>query len=127
MSTLTQVLLNGLVVGTTYALIALGITLIFGIMNIINFAHGQLYMIGGFIVYYLSGVYGINYFASLAGAFFGVMLLGILIEVLMFRPVLDRLKREEVSMLLAMGLAVLLEGVAFLVFGEKPRGVPSVV
>ena len=44
-----QVLLNGLVVGTTYALIALGITIIFSIMNVVNFAHGQLYMIGGLL------------------------------------------------------------------------------
>lgn len=124
---ITQVILNGLVVGTTYALIALGLTLIFGIMNIINFAHGQLYMIGGFIVYYLTSIFGIHYFISLAFAFLGVMALGMLMEVVLFRPVLDRLKREEVSMLLAMGTAVLLEGLAFLIFGEKQRGVQSVV
>ena len=43
--------MNGLVVGMTYALIALGLTIIFSIMNVVNFAHGQLYMFGGFIVY----------------------------------------------------------------------------
>ena len=48
-----QMIVNGLMLGMSYALIALGLTLIFGIMNIINFAHGQMVMIGSFIVYYL--------------------------------------------------------------------------
>ena len=48
-----QMLVNGVVLAVNYALIALGITLIFSIMNILNFAHGQMFMIGGFVVYYL--------------------------------------------------------------------------
>ena len=69
---MTQVLVNGLVVGMTYALIALGLTIIFSIMNVVNFAHGQLYMFGGFIVYYLKVIFGLPYFVALLAAFLGV-------------------------------------------------------
>jgi branched-chain amino acid transport system permease protein len=62
---LEQILVNGFVLSVNYALIALGITLIFSIMNILNFAHGQMFMIGGFVVYYLYGVFKLNYFLSL--------------------------------------------------------------
>ena len=55
-------LINGVVLAVNYALIALGITLIFSIMGVLNFAHGQMFMIGGFVVYYLYGLFKINYF-----------------------------------------------------------------
>ena len=64
-----QVFINGVVLAVNYALIALGITLIFSIMNILNFGHGQMFMIGGFVVYYLYGIFKINYFVSLIAVF----------------------------------------------------------
>ena len=60
-----QVLVNGIVLSANYALIALGITLIFSIMSLLNFAHGQMYMIGGFMVYYVYAILGLNYFVAL--------------------------------------------------------------
>ena len=56
-----QVLVNGVVLSANYALIALGITLIFSIMSLLNFAHGQMFMIGGFMVYYVYGLWGLPY------------------------------------------------------------------
>jgi branched-chain amino acid transport system permease protein len=123
---MTQVLLNGLVVGTTYALIALGITIVFSIMKVVNFAHGQLYMIGGFIVYYTNVVFGLPFWFGLILSFLIVAALGVIMELALFRPVMARVKREEVTMLLAMGTAVFLESLALLVFGEKQRGVPAI-
>jgi branched-chain amino acid transport system permease protein len=124
---MTQMLLNGVVLGTIYALIALGLTLIFSIMRVVNFAHGQMYMLGGFVVYYATVVYGINYFVALVAAIVLVGVVGALFEVLLFRRVLRIAKREENSMLLAMGTALLLENLALVTFGEKQRGVPPVV
>lgn len=124
---MSQMLLNGLVLGTIYALIALGLTLIFSIMRVVNFAHGQMYMLGGFIVYYLTVVFGVNYFLALLAAIVGVGAIGVLFEVFLFRRVLRIAKREENSMLLAMGTALLLENGALVTFGEKQRGVPEVV
>jgi branched-chain amino acid transport system permease protein len=123
---MTQVMLNALVVGTTYALIALGITIIFSIMKVVNFAHGQLYMIGGFVVYYFNVVFGLPFWFGLVMSFLIVGLLGVAMELFLFRPVMLRVKREEVTMLLAMGTAVFLESLALIVFGEKQRGVPPI-
>jgi branched-chain amino acid transport system permease protein len=124
---MAQMLVNGAVLGMIYALIALVITLIFSIMNILNFAHGQMYMLGGFIVYYLYGVLQLNYFVALLAAAMALAGVGVLFERLFFRRVLRVATREENSMLLAMGTALLLENLALFAFGEKQRGVPPVV
>jgi len=124
---MTQMLVNGIVLGTIYALIALGLTLIFSIMRVVNFAHGQMYMLGGFIVYYGTVVYGLNYFVALLLAIVLVAAIGALFEIFLFRRVLRIAKREENSMLLAVGTALLLENLALVAFGEKQRGVPPVV
>ena len=122
-----QMIINAVVLGTNYALIALGITLIFSIMNILNFAHGQMYILGGFVVYYLHGIYHLNYFLSLIAVVAVLGAIGILFERVLFRRVLKIATREETSMLLAMGTAITLEALALLAFGEKQRGVPPLV
>jgi branched-chain amino acid transport system permease protein len=122
-----QIIVNGVVLSANYALVALGITLIFSIMNLLNFAHGQMFMVGGFMVYYVYGVFGLPYFAGLIAAAVVVGLIGVLFEMLFFRRVVRGATREENSMLLAVGTALLLENVALFAFGEKQRGVPPVV
>jgi branched-chain amino acid transport system permease protein len=124
---MTQVLVNAVILSSTYALIALGITLIFSIMNVLNFAHGQMFMIGGFAVYYVYGQYHLPFALGLAVAALGVGVIGIIFEALFFRRIKRMAKREENSMLLAVGTALLLENVALFAFGEKERGVPDVV
>ncbi len=122
-----QIIINGLVLGASYALIALGLTLIFSIMNILNFAHGQMYMLGGFVIYYLYGQFHLPYFVALFGSMATLAIVGMIFERFLFRRVLREVKREEVTMLLAMGSALLLEHGALLAFGEKERGVPPVI
>lgn len=122
-----QVLFNGIVLSATYALIALGITLIFSIMNVLNFAHGQMFMIGGFAVYYIYGQYHLPFALGLVVATLGVGLIGVLFDILFFRRMRRTATREENSMLLAVGTALLLENVALFAFGEKERGVPDVI
>lgn len=121
-----QMLLNGLVLGSVYSLIALGLTLIFAIMNVMNFAHGQMYMLGGFVVYYFFGVLGLNYFFALLMVVPILSIVGIAFNAA-FRRVQSQGRREESSMLLAMGLALLIENIVLLSFGEKTRGVPRLV
>jgi branched-chain amino acid transport system permease protein len=124
---LEQIIVNGVVLAANYALIALGLTLIFGIMNFLNFAHGQMYMLGGFAVYYVYGIFGVNYFVALLACALILFVIGVLFETLFFRRVLRIATREENSMLLAVGTALLLENIALFAFGEKQRGVPPVV
>ncbi|MEM8616242.1 MAG: branched-chain amino acid ABC transporter permease [Pseudomonadota bacterium] len=122
---MTQVLVNGFVVGTTYALVALGLTIAFSILRFVNFAHGQLYVMGGFVVYYLYGVADLPFILAIVTAALVVGALGWIIERFLFGPAMLRLQREEASMLLAMGLALFLEELAYLLFGEKQRGAPA--
>jgi len=123
---LEQVIVNGIYSGVQYALIALGLTLIFALMNVLNFAHGQMYVLGAFVTYYIYGVLGMPFFVGLLATAATLCLVGVAFEKLLFRPVLRRSSREESSMLLAAGTALLLESLILIVFGEKHRGVPSV-
>jgi branched-chain amino acid transport system permease protein len=124
---INQIIINGIILGSTYALIALGITLIFGIMKIINFAHGQMYMIGTFMTYYTCRVYGYNFLTALLVSIVVLAILGAVLERFFFRPVLSSAKREEVTMLLSIGTAILIEQFALGLFGEKYRGVVPIV
>ena len=122
-----QIIFNGLVLSASYAVIALGITLIFSIMNVLNFAHGQMFMIGGFAAYYVYGQYHMPFVIALIAATVGVGIIGVLFDLLFFRRVREKATREENNILLAVGTALLLENIALFVFGEKERGVPDVV
>jgi branched-chain amino acid transport system permease protein len=122
-----QIIANGLYLGAQYALIALGLTLIFSLMNVLNFAHGQMYVFGGFITYTVVAQFGLPYILGLIASALVLAAMGALVEVFLFRPVLRRSKRDESTMLLAAGVAFFLDAVILLVFGEKQRGVPKVV
>ena len=122
-----QILVNGAILSANYALIALGITLIFGIMNVLNFAHGQMFMIGGLIVYTACVVFKLPYAVGLLAAAVLVGLIGMLLERTLFQRVMRISSREENTMLLAVGTALLLENIALYVFGEKQRGIPPMV
>jgi branched-chain amino acid transport system permease protein len=124
---MSQIIVNGIVLSANYALIALGITLIFSIMNLLNFAHGQIFMIGGFAVYYVYGLWGLPFPVALVAAALVTGAIGYIFEVFFFRRVIREATREEQSMLLAVGTALLLENLALSLFGEKQRGVPPVV
>lgn len=122
-----QIVANGLYLGAQYALIALGLTLIFSLMNVLNFAHGQMYVLGGFVTYTVVTQWQLPFIVALilSGVVLGVV--GALVEKFLFRPVIQKSKREESTMLLAAGVAFFLDAIILLVFGEKQRGVPKIV
>ena len=122
-----QILANGLYLGAQYALIALGLTLIFSLMNVLNFAHGQMYVLGGFVTYTFVSQLGMPFVVGLVASAITLAIVGALIEKFLFRPVIRRSHREESTMLLAAGIAFFLDAVILLVFGEKQRGVPKIV
>ena len=122
-----QIIVNGLYLGAQYALIALGLTLIFALMNVLNFAHGQMYVLGGFVTYTVYAELGLPFVVALGASAVTLALLGAAVERLLFAPVIRRSRREESTMLLAAGLAFLLDAVILLIFGEKQRGVPKIV
>ncbi|MGI9478332.1 MAG: branched-chain amino acid ABC transporter permease [Hyphomicrobiaceae bacterium] len=122
-----QIIANGLYLGAQYALIALGLTLIFSLMNVLNFAHGQMYVLGGFVTYTVYAQLGLPFIVGLLASAVTLAIVGGLIEQFLFRPVIRRSHREESTMLLAAGIAFFLDAVILLSFGEKQRGVPKIV
>ena len=122
-----QILVNGLYLGAQYALIALGLTLIFSLMNVLNFAHGQMYVLGGFVTYTFVAQLGMPFLLGLFASAVVLALVGAMVETFLFRPVIRKSVREESTMLLAAGLAFLLDAIIQLAFGEKQRGVPKIV
>lgn len=122
-----QIIANGLYLGAQYAMIALGLTLIFALMNVLNFAHGQMYVLGGFVTYTVYSQLGMPFIVGVLASGVTLAVIGALVQKFMFGPVLRKSAREESSMLLAAGLAFFLDAVTLLAFGEKQRGVPKIV
>ena len=122
-----QIIANGLYLGAQYALIALGLTLIFSLMNVLNFAHGQMFVFGGFVTYTIVAKAGLPFIVGLVASAVLLAAMGALVEIFLFRPVIRRSKRDESTMLLAAGVAFFLDAVILLLFGEKQRGVPKIL
>ncbi len=122
-----QVIANGLYLGAQYALIALGLTLIFALMNVLNFAHGQMYVLGGFVTYEVYGLMKLPFVVALIASALTLAVLGAALERFLFRTVIRRSEREESTMLLAAGVAYFLDAAILLMFGEKQRGVHKIV
>jgi branched-chain amino acid transport system permease protein len=118
MELFAQQVLNGLVTGSVYSLVALGLTLIYGTMQVPNFAHGQLFMLGAYIAYTATRA-GLPYWAALVAAVIGVAALGVVLERLVFRPL--RHAPHLNSMIAALGMMLFLEAVAQNVWGEEFR------
>lgn len=119
-----QVLLNGLQLGMIYVLLALGLTVVFSIMHIINFAHGEVYMLGAFAVFYTTSHLFIPYWAAFFISMVLVGLIGIVIEKAVFRPLRGK---ELPSLIVSLGLVMLLQSGALLLFGEEDKAIPSAV
>jgi branched-chain amino acid transport system permease protein len=118
-------LLIGLINGAFYAMLSLGLAVIFGLLNIINFTHGSLYMMGAFCAYLLLNFFGIGYWPSLIIAPIVVGAFGILLERLLIRHVykLDHLY----GLLLTFGIALIIEGLFRQLYGAtgKPYDIPD--
>lgn len=120
----SQTLLVGVNLGAFYVLIALGFTLMFGIMGVLNMAHGTIYMIGAMIAFYIYGQAGLSFFIALPLAMVITGLFGVLVERFLIRPSGGELLQVW---LITVALWLGLQGVAYLVFGFVARGVPPPV
>ena len=115
-----QQLINGLLLGSMYSLIAIGYTLVFGVLNLLNLAHGEIFMIGGFVGLFLVVQLNLPIFVSVLGAMAGAGLCGILLEISCFRFV----KSEEYPLapvLATVGFGLVLSHLASIVSGSEPR------
>jgi branched-chain amino acid transport system permease protein len=116
---LLQLTLNGITLGLLYALIAVGLSLIFGVMEIINFAHGEFLMLGAFAMAFALPVFGLLYWPALAVAILGIMLFGAIV----YEILLARLRPEEFerSILITLGLSIIVMHLVQYFFTANPR------
>jgi len=114
-----QQLVNGVTIGLVYALIAIGLTLVFGILDVINFAHGELYMLGAFLTYGLTVGLGVPYALALALTMVGTAGAGVLAERVTVRPLRGR--HMFTVVLSTLGLSIFLQNGALFLWGPDPR------
>ena len=122
-SGLIQALLYGLAYGCIYILLATGLNIIFGVMKLVNFAHGQLLMIGAYIAFTVTTALGLNAYIAMLVAMGAVALIGIGVERLTFRKVLGTDKLNEIFV--SLGLIYVFENAADLLWGNTPQQIPS--
>jgi branched-chain amino acid transport system permease protein len=120
-----QFLANGLVTGTFYALSALGLTLIFGLMRVVNFAHGEMYMIGGLLGWFVTSHLGLDFFSGLAAVAVIMAAFGWLVDRVLIERVRDQ--GEEPGILLTIGLSIFLANSALLIAGTAPQRIEGPV
>jgi branched-chain amino acid transport system permease protein len=119
MAGLWQTIANGILISGTYALTAVGLTLVFGFMELVNFAHGELYMLGAYMMYTFVVLMGMPFFISLVLAILSVAILAYLLDYLLFRPLLNQ--DILIRMLTTIGLMVLFENLALLIWNPVPK------
>ncbi|BAU26351.1 branched-chain amino acid transport system permease protein [Aneurinibacillus soli] len=122
---LTQQLINGLTLGSTYALVALGYTLIFGVLEIINMAHGEIFMFGAFVGLMTVLHYKGSLLMAIIAAIIATMLIGLLMEWIALRP----LRRQKgashlASLISTIGISIFLENLAHKLFGPETQPFP---
>lgn len=123
---LWQQLLNGVTLGSTYALIALGYTMVYGIVQLINFAHGEIYMVGAFVGLLLVTVWDASLPVAMLGAMAVCMILGVVVERIAYRPL--RGKSSRLSPLIsALGASIFLSTLMALIAGVNTRRYPAIV
>jgi branched-chain amino acid transport system permease protein len=115
MELLIQQLLNGLTVGSVYSLVALGLTLVYGILHIPNFAHGAFYMMGGYVTLTMMNQAGLPYWLAIIISMIAIGLLGVLMERLVFYPLRDAPSLHD--KIAAIGILLFLEAFAQFVWG----------
>ena len=117
--------INALIIASTIVLMASGLVLVFSIMGILNWSHGQLYMVGGFIVYYVVAKLGMNYFIALFAATVIAAGLGVVIEKWLLRPLSDR--GFLPASVVGLGLIFVFEGAVTILFGTGIKSVPTIL
>ncbi len=146
MSGLSQQIINGLTIGCLYALIGLGFSLIFGVLRITNFAHGELFMLGPMCALALlkalnftqgrlntlrpditTGERVVAVILCFVGGFVIAAIVGVIMERLAYRPIRLKDSAPEIGMIAAMGVSQFLQNAAMLIFGHNQKGFPSLI
>lgn len=125
MTIFIQQVINGLMLGSVYALLALGYTMVYGIIKLINFAHGDIYMLGAYFGYFFIKVLHLNFFIALILAMAVSAVIGVLIEYIAYRPL--RHSPRIAVLISALGISFLLENGMTYLYGSDQRSFPQAI
>jgi len=118
-----QQVFNGIMLGSTYAVVALGLTLVFGILHIPNFAHGHLYMLGGYVTFFLMTLYGFGFWTAMFASMIILAIIGMLVERVVYRPLRDQPHIN--SFISAIGALLFLETFVIVAWGPQGQRIPN--
>ena len=125
LTTILKQLINGLQSGSIYALVALGYSMVYGIIMLLNFAHGDIIMVGAYIVWLMMARFALNPIIALLAAIVGCTALGVVIEKAAYKPLRSS---PRISLLItAIGISYFLENAAQLIFGANARVIPPFI
>ena len=123
MQLLMQQMVNGIALGSIYAMIALGYTMVYGTIRLINFAHGDVYMLGAFLGYYLVTVLGVNWMLALLITMGVIAVVGVLIERIAYKPL--RHSTRVAALITAIGVSYLIQNLMIYFVGPEMRAFPA--
>jgi branched-chain amino acid transport system permease protein len=124
---LLQQLTNGLMLGGTYALVAIGYSLVFGVLRLIHLAHGEVFMVGAYIGLEVMLAFNVGPVAALAAAIVGTALLGIVLELIVFRPIRRKGGSFLAPMVTSIGAGLILQEVFTKIFGAEQSEFPAAI
>ena len=118
-----QQLVNGLTIGGIYAMIAVGYTMIYGVIQLINFAHGEIYMLGAFFAITFIVTLGIPFYLALPLSMACCAICGVLLDIIAYRPL--RRSPRLAALITAIGMSIFLQNLAMVIWGSRPRPFPQ--
>ena len=123
MDQILQHVINAMVLGSTYALLGIGLTIIFGIMRVVNFAHGELYTLGAYTAYGMVALLKLDFFSSILVAALVGILIGALIEYVFLRR--KDLKNIDEVMLIMIGIMIIMQNLELMIWGGVAKIIPT--
>ncbi len=118
-----QQIFNGIMLGSTYAIVALGLTLVYGILHVPNFAHGHMYMLGAYVCFFLITIFGFAYWPAVAMAAILLGLAGVVLEFLVYKPL--RNVGGITPFIAALGALIVLENAVIVLCGPEGHRIPN--
>lgn len=127
MEKLFQAVYSGVLYGSVYGLMALGLTLIWGSLRMLNLAHGSLYLVGGYLGWTLINQFGLPVLAAFALAVAGAAFAGLLLQALLISPMLGKPGWDSASLIATVGASIALESAALLLYGPRVKQMPALI
>ncbi|HDZ90374.1 MAG TPA: branched-chain amino acid ABC transporter permease, partial [Deltaproteobacteria bacterium] len=117
-----QQLVNGITLGGVYALIAVGYTMVYGVIQLINFAHGEIYMLGAFLAYTMVTLLGLPFLAAFFITIFVCAFFGVILDFIAYRPL--RKAPRLAALITAIGMSIFLQNLALMIWGSQIKSYP---